>query len=88
MAKVMTEKKVVLEARCNFHPRYSAERRPKVKCGSCWLLFVLRHQLAKDGPEKLGSMNPYTYLIGDVKLEEACSGICVRKFTTARREVF
>lgn len=69
----------ILSVRCHTHPRYAAEHKPRTKCKSCWLLYVLRWQYGKDPDKKLGSLNPYQYLIGDIVgdtgFEDACSGI-------------
>lgn len=64
---------------CRKHRRYTGERKSNQYCDSCRLLYVLRHQWARDGERRLGSLNAYAYLIGDVDLEEACSGIKVKK---------
>ena len=70
-----TNGKKVLVAKCHAHPRYTAEHKPKTECGSCWLLYVLRWQYSEKTDEKVGAFNPFAYLIGDVDLEDACSGI-------------
>lgn len=65
-----------LKIRCRQHSRYTAARiKPKTKCPSCRLLHIIRWQWDKRGEEKLGSVNPYALLIGDVDLEEAAAGL-------------
>lgn len=64
-----------LSVRCHEHKKNSGSRKPLSNCGSCWLIYVMAHQFGKDPDSYLGSLNPYTYLIADVDLEDACSGI-------------
>lgn len=79
-----TSAKRVLITRCHTHPRYTAEHKPKTNCGSCWLLYVLRWQFSEKTDEKVGALNPFVYLIGDVDLEDACSGIEARPTLSAQ----
>lgn len=62
-----------LMIRCHKHPNYLADERPQLFCQGCLLLYVLRHQHARNGPELLGSLNPYAYFLSGVNLEEACT---------------
>lgn len=77
--------KSVLVASCSEHPRYTGEQKPTTNCHTCWLIYVMRWQHDKNGEDKLGSLNPFAYLIDHVKVKEACEGIKLRKkeLTTA-----
>lgn len=81
MAK--TDGRKVLIAKCHLHPWYRAEYKPKTKCSSCWLLYVMRWQYDAKGEGKIGSLNPYAFFLGEVDLEEACSGIEVESILSA-----
>ena len=61
---------------CKKHPNCRGIRKPK-NCDSCALLYVLLHQHAKDGPDKLGNLNPYAYFL-NVDLQQACEGLLVK----------
>jgi len=61
---------------CKKHPDYRGTRKPK-NCDSCALLYVLLHQHAKDGSDKLGNLNPYAYFL-NVDLQQACEGLLVK----------
>jgi hypothetical protein len=52
----------MLEIKCKFHPKYQAVTRPRVHCGGCEMLFILRWQHTSRADEKLGSVNPYQEL--------------------------
>ena len=49
---------------------YQATRRPGWNCQTCWLLYVLTYQYESDAEDRLGSLNPYAYLIGDIDLRQ------------------
>ncbi len=63
-----------LKIRCRNHPRYKAKRKPKTRCRTCHLLYVLRWQNSKEGQGRLGGLNPYQFIVsGYEQLEDACS---------------
>jgi hypothetical protein len=64
-------KKSSLGIRCKHH-NYKATKKPGWRCNTCWVLFVLKYQDHEDGERRLGSFNPYVYVIGEVSLEVAC----------------
>ena len=78
-----TNGKNKLVAQCHTHPRYMAVRKPRTKCESCWLLYVMRWQFNEKTDEKVGALNPFAYLIADVDLEDACSGIELKRVLSA-----
>lgn len=61
---------------CKKHPNYRGIKKTK-NCDSCALLYVLIHQHAKNGPDKLGSLNPYVYFL-DIRLQNGCEGLLVK----------
>ena len=68
-----------LKVHCHKHPKYLGDQRPKLFCQGCLLLYVLRHQHSQNGPELLGSLNPYSYFLSGVNLEEANGELEVSK---------
>ena len=73
-----TGKKSELSVKCRHH-RYQATRKPGWNCDSCWLLFVLKYQMHKDGERRLGPFNPYAYVIGHVDLKKACTNLKITR---------
>ena len=61
---------------CGEHPRYRATRKSRTKCPTCHLLYIVRWLHSKEGPERLGGLNPYQFIVsGYTELEDACSGL-------------
>ena len=58
---------------CKKHPKYLAKRKPSVPCFSCLLIYVMRYQHTKEADHRLGSLNPYAYLLSGIDFEEALS---------------
>ncbi|MDP3954627.1 MAG: hypothetical protein Q8Q06_04425 [bacterium] len=63
--------------RCKEHPRYSGKIKPKLDCNSCILIHILRYQHGPSADKKLGSLNPYQYLMesDEQGLEEALNNL-------------
>ena len=63
---------------CRRHPRYRAVRRKSASrhCPACELLYILRWQHSLFAEDKLGSLNPYQFISGDV--EEVAQDLHVR----------
>ena len=72
----MPKQNDTFSVRCKKHPWCRGVYKPQYsKCDTCWLLYVLRYQWAANGEAKLGSFNPYRYLIGHVDLKRASAGL-------------
>lgn len=70
----------VLAIHCQKHPKYRATRKPKTKCVTCHLLYILCWQHSEEGPGRLGGLNSYQFSIsGYQELEDALMGLEVFK---------
>ena len=66
----------VLTIACNKHLRYMAMRKPKTKCVTCHLIYILRWYHSKEGPDRLGGLNPYQFIVsGYQQLEDTLMGL-------------
>ena len=63
--------------RCKEHPKYTGKIRPKLGCNSCILIHILRYPYSNSPDKKLGSLNPYQYLMesDEQGMEEALQNL-------------
>lgn len=67
-----------LPIHCQKHPRYRALRKPKTRCKTCHLMYVIRYQNSGRADRYLGGLDPYQFIVsGYDELHEACSELKV-----------